>query len=51
MSIKIIRDTVARIIVGIAAALLVTWGAYRFHFNLVSATSVHLLLVTAIALR
>ena len=51
MSIKIIRDTVVRIIVGIASALLVTWGAYRFHFNLASATSVHLLVVTAIALR
>jgi two-component system sensor histidine kinase KdpD len=51
MPIKAIRDTVARITVGIAVALLITWVAYRFHFNLSSATSIHLLLVTAIALR
>jgi len=51
MPIKTIRDTVIRIAAGIAAALLITWVAYRFHFNLSSATSVHLLLVTAIALR
>src|SRR5580693_1612796 len=46
-----IRDVTIRIAVGIAAALLITWGAYRFHFNLSSATSIHLFLVTAIALR
>jgi two-component system sensor histidine kinase KdpD len=40
-----------RIACGIAAALLITWVAYRFHFNLSSATSVHLFLVTVIALR
>ncbi|MCU1251909.1 MAG: integral rane sensor signal transduction histidine kinase [Edaphobacter sp.] len=36
---------------GIAAALFITWAAYRFHFNLSSATSLHFFLVTAIALR
>lgn len=51
MPIKTIRDTVVRIAVGIAAALLITWAAYRFHFNLSAATSVHLFLVTVIALR
>ena len=30
---------------------LITWAAYQLHFNLSSATSVHLLLVTVIALR
>src|ERR1700677_568604 len=48
---KTIRDTAIRIAVGILAALLITWVAYRFHFNLSSATSVHLFLVTAIALK
>src|SRR5271170_6389713 len=48
---KAVRDTVVRISVGAAAALLLTWLAYRFHFNLSSATSVHLFLVTVIALR
>jgi two-component system, OmpR family, sensor histidine kinase KdpD len=46
-----IRDNGIRIAVGIAAALCITWIAFRFHFNLSSATSLHLLLVTAIALR
>src|ERR1700677_4511159 len=48
---KTIRDTAIRIAAGILAALLTTWVAYRFHFNLSSATSVHLFLVTAIALQ
>src|SRR6202453_602016 len=48
---RIIREVATRIAVGVAAALLITWVAYRFHFNLSSATSVHLFLVTAIALR
>jgi two-component system sensor histidine kinase KdpD len=51
MHTKTIRDTAIRIAAGILAALLTTWVAYRFHFNLSSATSVHLLLVTAIALQ
>jgi two-component system, OmpR family, sensor histidine kinase KdpD len=51
MTKRTIRDVVIRIAVGIAAALLITWVAYRFHFNLSSATSVHLFLVTVIALR
>src|ERR1700730_12845145 len=46
-----IRDVTVRIAVGIAAALFITWVAYRVHFNLSSATSIHLCLVTAIALR
>src|ERR1700678_4099376 len=48
---RTIRDVAVRIAVGVAAALLITWVAYRLHFNLSSATSVHLFLVTAIALR
>jgi two-component system, OmpR family, sensor histidine kinase KdpD len=48
---KTMRDVAIRITAGILAALLITWVAYRFHFNLSSATSVHLFLVTAIALR
>src|ERR1700733_14683934 len=48
---RTIRDVAIRVAVGIAAALLITWLAYRFHFNLSSATSVHLFLVTAIALQ
>ncbi len=48
---RAIGDTVARIAAGILAVMLTTWIAYRFHFNLSSATSVHLFLVTAIALR
>ena len=47
----IVRDVIIRVALGIAAALFITWVAYRFHFNLSSATSVHLFLVTAIALR
>src|ERR1700736_2115608 len=46
-----IRDVAIRISAGIAAALSMTWVAYRFHFNLSSATSIHLFLVTVIALR
>ncbi len=46
-----IRGISGRIAAGIAAALLVTWIAYRFHFNLSSATSVHLLLIAIISLR
>lgn len=51
MPTKAVHDRVIRISVGAAATLLMTWLAYRFHFNLSSATSVHLLLVTVIALR
>lgn len=48
---RTIREVAIRIALGIAAAMLITWVASQFHFNLSSATSVHLLLVTAIALR
>jgi two-component system sensor histidine kinase KdpD len=51
MPAKTIRDTAIRISSGSIAALLINWVAYRFQFNLSSATSVHLFLVTAIALR
>ena len=51
MPTKTVRDGAIRITFGIAAALLITWVAFRFHFNLSSATSVHFFLVTAIALR
>jgi two-component system sensor histidine kinase KdpD len=48
---KAIRGVAGRIAAGTAASLLITCVAYRFHFNLSSATSVQLFLVTAIALR
>ena len=48
---RTIRNVIFRIATGSLAALTITWIAYRFHFNLSSATSVHLFLVTAIALR
>src|SRR5277367_5301814 len=48
---KQIRDTVLKLIAAVAAVLSVTWVAFQLHFNLSSATSVHLLLVTIIALR
>src|SRR3984957_11097005 len=51
MTKRTIRDVSIRIAAGFAAALSITWVAYRFHFNLSSATSIHLFLVTAIALR
>src|ERR1700737_3423331 len=51
MTKRAIREVAIRIAVGIAAGLSITWLAYRFHFNLSSATSIHLFLVTAIALR
>ena len=46
-----IHDRARKLLIGITAALLITWAAYRFRFNLSSATSVHLFLVTVIALR
>jgi two-component system sensor histidine kinase KdpD len=46
-----IRVISARLFLGLAVSLLLTWAAYKFRFNLSSATSVHLLLVTVIALR
>src|SRR5271156_6584703 len=46
-----IRKAAAKFVIGVSAALSITWLAYQFHFNLSSATSIHLLLVTAIALR
>ena len=41
----------ARMLLGIVGALCVTGFAYRLHFNLSSATSLHLLVITVIALR
>jgi two-component system, OmpR family, sensor histidine kinase KdpD len=46
-----VRNVSGRIAAGSAAALLLTLFAYRLHFNLSSATSIHLFLVAAIALR
>jgi two-component system sensor histidine kinase KdpD len=46
-----ISDVVRRIAVGSAASLLLTFLAFRAGFNLSSATSAHLFLVAAIALR
>jgi two-component system, OmpR family, sensor histidine kinase KdpD len=40
-----------RIFSGVVASLLITGIAYRFNFTLSSATSVHLFLITAIALK
>jgi two-component system, OmpR family, sensor histidine kinase KdpD len=51
MLLRRVRHVGIRIISGIAAALLITGVAYRLHFNLSSATSLHLLLITAIALK
>jgi two-component system, OmpR family, sensor histidine kinase KdpD len=51
MSLGRVRNVAIRVIAGIAAALLITGVAYRLHFNLSSATSVHLFLITAIALK
>ncbi len=46
-----IRTAVRRVATGCIVALLLTFLAYRLHFNLSSATSIHLFLVAAIALR
>jgi two-component system, OmpR family, sensor histidine kinase KdpD len=51
MPTKTIRDVAIRIVIGVAASLLTTWIAFQLHFNLSSATSVHLFLVTVVALR
>jgi len=51
MSGERVRRYAVRIISGVAAALLITGFAYRFQFNLSSATSIHLLLITVIALK
>jgi two-component system sensor histidine kinase KdpD len=45
------REVALKMLLGVGAALSITWVAFYLHFNLSSATSVHLLLVTAIALR
>jgi two-component system sensor histidine kinase KdpD len=46
-----IRIVLCRVVVGSIAASLLTFVAFRLHFNLSSATSVHLFLVATIALR
>ncbi|HWZ51547.1 MAG TPA: ATP-binding protein [Granulicella sp.] len=51
MSARAIREVATRTVVGITAALGISWVAFGFHFNLSAATSVHLLLVSTIALR
>jgi two-component system sensor histidine kinase KdpD len=48
---RTVRDIVIRVALAAAAVLLITWLAYRLHFNLSSATSIHLLVVTAIAVQ
>jgi two-component system sensor histidine kinase KdpD len=45
------REVIAKMLVGVAAALSITAVAFYLRFNLSSATSLHFLLVTAIALR
>src|SRR5271156_357629 len=45
------HKSATRVFLGVAAALLITGAGYKLHFNLSSATSLHLLLVTVIALR
>src|SRR3984885_14583776 len=51
MSLRTARRLAIRILSGIAAACVTTGVAYYCRFNLSSATSVHLFLITAIALR
>jgi len=50
-----LKGTIRQAVLGIAAgsliAIFISWVAYRLHFNLSSATSVHLFLITAITLR
>jgi two-component system sensor histidine kinase KdpD len=48
---RAIPEYFLRIAAGSAAALLLTFIAFRLHFNLSSATSLHLFLVVSIALR
>jgi two-component system sensor histidine kinase KdpD len=48
---RMIRAAAAKLLLGVVASLFVTWAAFKCGFNLSSATSVHLLLVTIIALR
>jgi len=48
---KPIRVKLGRILLGSVAALLLSLLAFRLHFNLSSATSIHLFLVVIIALR
>ena len=45
------REVAARMLAGVSAASSITGVAFYLRFNLSSATSLHLLLVTAIALR
>jgi two-component system, OmpR family, sensor histidine kinase KdpD len=51
MMAKPIQVVLRRVAVGSVAALLLTFLAYRLHFNLSAATSIHLFLVVVIALR
>jgi two-component system sensor histidine kinase KdpD len=51
VTLKTIRSVSIRSAAGSAAALLLTGIAFRLHFNLSSATSLHLFLIAAIALR
>jgi len=51
VTLKTIRSVSIRAAAGSAAALLLTGIAFRLHFNLSSATSLHLFLIAAIALR
>ncbi len=51
MSLKRVRPVAIRIVFGITTAILITGIAFRCHFNLSSATSVHLFLIAAIALK
>jgi two-component system sensor histidine kinase KdpD len=48
---KPIRVILRRVALGSIAALLLTFLAFRLHFNLSAATSIHLFLVAVIALR
>ena len=48
---RVHRRAAVNVSIGLAAALCINWIAFRLHFNLSSATSVHLLLVTILALR
>jgi two-component system sensor histidine kinase KdpD len=48
---RAVREKSLRVVLGCAAALVLTLIAFRLHFNLSSATSLHLFLVATIALR
>jgi two-component system sensor histidine kinase KdpD len=51
MTTKPVKVVLVRIVVGSSSAMLLTLLAFRLHFNLSSATSIHLFLVVILAIR